>query len=224
MTATQPPDSGIRAGLRAALPFVLPTLPRGVSFGVLAQPVMGSIAPVVMSVVVFSGAAQFAALTVLAAGGGDGRRDRRRDADERPLAADGLRGRSVASRRRPLRARRVQAIVDASFAISSRGDGTFDRGLLVGATLPQGGVVDARDGARRAVGSALGDPGAPRPRRGLPGLLPVALAGEEARSRRAGAAGAGGRITVALMPVAPLGVPGPRGVGGRPLGLRRRGE
>ena len=39
------------------------------SFGVLAQPVMGSIAPVVMSLIVFSGAAQFAALTVLTAGG-----------------------------------------------------------------------------------------------------------------------------------------------------------
>ena len=31
---------------------------------------MGSVAPVVMSLFVFSGAAQFAALTVLAAGGG----------------------------------------------------------------------------------------------------------------------------------------------------------
>src|SRR3954468_9102054 len=62
--------SDIRAGIRAGLPLVLPTFAIGVSFGVLAQPVMGSIAPVVMSLMVFSGAAQFAALTVLTAGGG----------------------------------------------------------------------------------------------------------------------------------------------------------
>src|SRR3954469_2722940 len=61
--------SDIRAGIRAGLPMVLPTFAIGISFGVLAQPVMGSIAPVVMSLVVFSGAAQFVALTVLTAGG-----------------------------------------------------------------------------------------------------------------------------------------------------------
>src|ERR1700748_43933 len=60
----------IRAGMRKGLPLVLPTFALGVSFGVLARPVMGPVAPVVMSVTVFSGAAQFAALTVLAAGGG----------------------------------------------------------------------------------------------------------------------------------------------------------
>ena len=62
--------SDIRTGIRAGLPLVLPTLAGGISFGVLAQPVMGSVAPVVMSIAVFSGAAQFAALTVLTAGGG----------------------------------------------------------------------------------------------------------------------------------------------------------
>ena len=60
----------IRYGARGALALALPTAAIGVSFGVLAQPVMGSVAPIVMSMIVFSGAAQFAALTVLAAGGG----------------------------------------------------------------------------------------------------------------------------------------------------------
>ena len=41
--------SDIRTGIRAGLPLVLPTLAGGISFGVLAQPVMGSVAPVVMS-------------------------------------------------------------------------------------------------------------------------------------------------------------------------------
>src|SRR3954454_5159841 len=64
-----PAPSGIRAGVRAALPFVLPTLLLGVSFGVLAKPVMGAVAPIVMSVSIFSGGAQFASLSVLASGG-----------------------------------------------------------------------------------------------------------------------------------------------------------
>jgi predicted branched-subunit amino acid permease len=63
-------ETEIRTGLRAGLPFVLPTFVGGISFGVLAEPVMGSVAPIVMSLIVFSGAAQFAALTVLTAGGG----------------------------------------------------------------------------------------------------------------------------------------------------------
>src|SRR3954447_11229867 len=62
--------SDIRDGIKAGLPLILPTLAVGIAFGVLAQPVMGSVAPVVMSLVVFSGAAQFASVTVLAAGGG----------------------------------------------------------------------------------------------------------------------------------------------------------
>src|SRR3954464_8467546 len=63
-------SSDVRTGLRAGLPLVAPTFAIGLSFGVLAQPVMGSIAPILMSLAVFSGAAQFAALTVLTAGGG----------------------------------------------------------------------------------------------------------------------------------------------------------
>src|SRR3954454_24826165 len=92
--------SDIRTGMREGLPLVLPTFALGISFGVLAQPVMGSVAPVAMSILVFSGAAQFAALTVLAAGGGGrrGDRDRRGDADEPALAADGLRRRAVPHR------------------------------------------------------------------------------------------------------------------------------
>ena len=58
-----------RPGLRAGLGFALASFVLGVSFGVLAEPLMGSVAPVVMSAVVFAGAAQFGATAVLAAGG-----------------------------------------------------------------------------------------------------------------------------------------------------------
>src|SRR5256885_2162555 len=50
--------SDLRTGVRAGLPFALATFVLGISFGVLAQPLMGSLAPIVMSVVgVLGGAA-----------------------------------------------------------------------------------------------------------------------------------------------------------------------
>ena len=49
--------------------FALPTLAIGASFGVLAEPAMGAAAAIAMSILVFAGAAQFASVSVLAAGG-----------------------------------------------------------------------------------------------------------------------------------------------------------
>ena len=131
-------DADIREGIRAGAPLVLPTLALGISFGVLAEPIMGSVAPIVMSVLVFSGGAQFAALSVLTSGGAAG-------------AAIGA-GMLMNARWLPMsfavtpslkggkarRAAEAQAIVDASFVLSSRPDGSFDRGRLLGATLAQG--------------------------------------------------------------------------------------
>ena len=199
--------SGIGAGVRAALPFVLPTLLLGASFGVLAQPVMGTIAPIVMSVVVFSGGAQFAALSVLAAGGATGAAiGAALLMNARWLPMGFAIGPSLPGGPR-FRALQSQAIVDASFAIASRGDGTFDRGLLVGATLPQASSWIAGTVLGVLFGSALGDP----TRLGLDAVFPafyLALVVEEIGSRRAVAAALlGAAITVALMPVAPVGVP-----------------
>ena len=199
--------SGIGAGVRAALPFVLPTLLLGASFGVLAEPVMGTIAPIVMSVVVFSGGAQFAALSVLAAGGATGAAiGAALLMNARWLPMGFAIGPSLPGGPR-FRALQSQAIVDASFAIASRGDGTFDRGLLVGATLPQASSWIAGTVLGVLFGSALGDP----TRLGLDAVFPafyLALVVEEVGSRRAVAAAlTGAAITVALMPVAPVGVP-----------------
>jgi len=199
--------SGIGAGVRAALPFVLPTLLLGASFGVLAEPVMGTIAPIVMSVVVFSGGAQFAALSVLAAGGATGAAiGAALLMNARWLPMGFAIGPSLPGGPR-FRALQSQAIVDASFAIASRGDGTFDRGLLVGATLPQASSWIAGTVLGVLFGSALGDP----TRLGLDAVFPafyLALVVEEIGSRRAVAAALlGAAITVALMPVAPVGVP-----------------
>ena len=60
------------AGIRRGMPFGVAVFAISVSFGVLARPLMGLVAPIVMSIVVFSGAAQFGALAVLIAGGSVG--------------------------------------------------------------------------------------------------------------------------------------------------------
>ena len=55
--------------MRDGLPYALAGALVAVSYGVLAKPVLGTAAPIVMSAVVFAGSAQFASLAVLAAGG-----------------------------------------------------------------------------------------------------------------------------------------------------------
>src|SRR3712207_9071524 len=59
------------AGARASLPFALATLVLGISFGVLARSLgWGTLAPIVFSIIAFSGSAQFAVAAVLGGGGG----------------------------------------------------------------------------------------------------------------------------------------------------------
>ncbi|HEX6945207.1 MAG TPA: AzlC family ABC transporter permease, partial [Casimicrobiaceae bacterium] len=62
-----------RAGLRAGLPFALAGFLLSLSFGVLARDVgMSAVAAIAMSAIVFAGSAQFAALSIIGAGGGLG--------------------------------------------------------------------------------------------------------------------------------------------------------
>jgi predicted branched-subunit amino acid permease len=200
--------SNLRAGVRAGLPFVLPTIALGISFGVLARPVMGPVAPIVMSICVFSGAAQFAALSVLVAGGGAvaaiaaGMLMNARWLPMGFAVGPSLPGGALA------RALQGQAIVDASFVISSRGDGTFDRGLLIGATLPQGASWVTGTVIGVLAGPVLGDP----QQLGLDAVFVafyLALVVEEASHSRLAIASAigGAAIALALMPFAPPGVP-----------------
>ena len=221
MTAEREPHSDLRAGIRAGVPFALATFVLGASFGVLAEPVMGAVAPIVMSIIVFAGAAQFAALSVLAVGGG-------------PAAAVAagllLNARFLpmgfaigpSLRGRPLRrAAQGQALVDASFALASRGDGTFDRGLLIGSTLPQAAAWISGTVVGVLGGAALADPG----RFGLDAVFPafyLALLVEEVRSRRAlTAALLGAAIALVLLPSAPPGVPVIAAAAAALVGLRR---
>lgn len=214
--------SDIRTGVRAGLPMVLPSFAIGISFGVLAQPVMGSVAPIVMSIVVCSGAAQFAALTVLIAGGG---------AIPAILAGMLMNGRWL-----PMglaigpylkggpwrRALESWTLVDASFALASNGDGTYDRGKLIGATIPQCSSWVLGTVAGVLGGSLLGDPQA----LGLDAMFPaffLVLLFEEARTRPAIAASAiGAVIALALLPWAPPGIPVVAAAAAALLGLHPR--
>jgi 4-azaleucine resistance transporter AzlC len=216
--------SHIRDGIRAGLPFALPTLALGVSFGVLARPLMGSVAPIVMSIFVFSGAAQFAALTVLTAGGGAAAAIGAGLLMNARFLPMGIAAAPALSGRLWRRFARAQAIVDASWATASRGDGSFDRGILVGATLPQalcwvGGTVLGVLG-----GSALAHPS----RFGLDAIFPAfylfLLAGELSNRRAVPSALLGAAIAFALMPVAPPGVPVIAASAAALLGLRAGAE
>ena len=198
--------SNLRAGVRAALPLLFPTLAVGISFGVLAEPVMGSVAPIVMSVIVFAGSAQFAALSVLAAGGGAaaaitaGLLMNTRFLPMGFAAAPALRGSALK------RAAQGQAVIDTSLALASRGEGRFDRGLLVGATIPQAACWISGTAIGALGGSVLSEP----ERYGIDAIFPaffLALLVKEARRGLAlGVAVAGGLVTLALLPFLPPGL------------------
>jgi predicted branched-subunit amino acid permease len=192
-----------------------------VSFGVLARPLMGAAAPIVMSAAVFAGGAQFAVLSVLAAGGGA----------EAAIAAGLLMnarflpmGLAVARSLpggRLARAAQGQAVVDASWAFASRGDGTFDRGILVGASIPQWIAWTSGTAVGVFVGSALSDPA----RLGLDAIFPAfylaLLVGELRGAPSRVSAAVGAAVTLALIPVAPAGVPVLAASVGALAGVRR---
>jgi 4-azaleucine resistance transporter AzlC len=215
-------SEGIGRGVKVALPFVLPSLAIGMSFGVLAEPVMGAAAAIAMSFLVFAGAAQFAAVSALAAGGGvaaavgAGLLINTRFLPMGLAAAPALKG------GRLRRAAEGQAVVDASWALANLGDGRFDRELLLGATIPQavgwwGGTI-----AGVLAGAALGDPET----LGLDAMFPafyLALLVEEMRDRAAlTSALLGAAIALCLVPVAPPGVPVLAAAAAALFGLRRR--
>jgi 4-azaleucine resistance transporter AzlC len=178
-----------------------------VSFGVLARPLMGPVAPIVMSIFVFSGSAQFGALAVLLAGGTAGAAIAAGILLNARYLAMGL-ALAPSLRGRPLsRAAFAMTTVDASWASASRGDGTFDPWYMVGVSIPQyaGWVMGTVVGV--LIGPVLGDPKA----LGLDALFPaffLALLFEEVHGRRRVAAAAGGAgIALVLTPILPAGLP-----------------
>jgi 4-azaleucine resistance transporter AzlC len=197
-----------RAGVRAGIPYAVAALLLAVSFGVVARPVMGSVAPIVMSAIVFAGSSQFAAVAVLAAGGGAGAAIvaglllNARYAPMGIALAPSLRG-------GPLRRAAIgQAMIDASWAMASRGSGRFDPAFMVGATLPSYPCWVGGTALGVLAGDVIGDP----ERLGLDALFPAfflpLLVGELRGGRLAIAAAClGATIALALTPLVPPGVP-----------------
>ena len=200
----------------------------GVSFGVLARSGgFDPVAAVLMSATTFAGSAQFAAISVLGAGG--------------TLAAAigaalllnaryGPMGLAAAPAFKGSAARRLlesQLVVDEAWALSiveeERGR-RFERHILVGAglLLYAAWLVGTTVGV--LAGGALGDPEDLGLDAAFPALFLALLVGQLGSRRAAAAALAGGAIALALVPVAPAGVPVIAAVAACLIGLRGRKE
>jgi predicted branched-subunit amino acid permease len=162
---------------------------------------------VIFSAIVFAGSAQFASVSILAAGGGAGAAVAAATLmNSRFLPMSTAIGPSFSGG--PLRrAAKGQAVVDASWALSSRGDGSFDEHLLLGASA----IAYASWVTGTAVGAIWGDKLGNPDALGLDAIFPAFFFGlllNELRSRRArGVAALGTLIAVALVPFTPAGVP-----------------
>jgi 4-azaleucine resistance transporter AzlC len=201
------PRDRVRSGVRRGIPFGVAVFAIAFSFGVLARPVMGPVAPIAMSVIVYSGAAQFGALAVLTAGGSTaaaiaaGVLLNARYAAMGLALAPSLRGRALS------RAGFAMTMVDSAWASASRRDGTFDPWYMTGVSAPQyvGWVLGTVLGV--LVGPRLGNPSS----LGLDALFPaffLALLFEEARGyKRMVVAGAGAGVALVLTPLVPAGLP-----------------
>jgi 4-azaleucine resistance transporter AzlC len=201
-------ETSYRDGIRAAIAVAATVWFFGASFGLLARASgMGVLAPLVLSATTFAGSAQFALTSILGAGSG---------VAAAIVAAVLLNARyapisiSVARLFHGPRLRRLvesQLIVDESWALASRGEGRFDRRILLGAGLLL--YVSWVSGTAVGVlaGDSLGDPKS----LGLDGAFPalfLALLVPQLRAPRAAlAALVGGAIALLLIPITPPGTP-----------------
>jgi 4-azaleucine resistance transporter AzlC len=198
---------GFSHAAKRVLPFSIAVVGFGVSFGVLARPTMGPVAPIVMSATTFAGSAQFAAASILSAGG--------------TLAAAVVAAILLNARYGPIgvsvapslggsvwsRFLRGQLVVDETWALSSDGRGGHDPKVIVGAGL----VLYAAWVGGTIVGVLFGDLIGDPTRFGLdaafPALFLALLVGTLDRREAWVAAGLGAAIGLGLTPLTPPGVP-----------------
>jgi 4-azaleucine resistance transporter AzlC len=194
-------------GARKVIPFSIAVVGFGISFGVLARPVMGPVAPIVMSVTTFAGSAQFAAASILGAGG--------------TLAAAVVAAILLNARYGPIgvsvapslggsvwsRFLRGQLVVDETWALSADGRGGHDPRIIVGAglVLYAAWVVGTALGV--LFGDLIGDPARFGLDAAFPALFLALLVGVLDRREARIVAVLGAAIGLALTPVAPPGVP-----------------
>jgi len=211
-----------RLGMRAGVPYAVAGGVLALTFGVLARDAgFSALGALVMSAIVFAGSAQFAAISIVAGGGGVGAAIaaaalmNSRFLPMGAALAPSLSGRALR------RAAAGQTVVDASWAMANRGEGRFDRHFLFGASAVQYVTWLGGTAAGAFGGNALGDPKT----LGLDAIFPafflVLLLAELRDARSRGVALAGAAIALALVPVAPPGVPVLVASAAALVGLRR---
>ena len=190
---TESSRRAFRKGARQGIPFAIAGFLLSVSFGVVAQDAgLSPLAAIVMSLIVFAGSAQFAAIAIVGGGGTVGAAiGAAALMNSRFLPMGAALGPSLPGGPAK-RAAQGQAVVDASWALAGRGDGSFDRWLLFGATATQYVTWQLGTIAGALGGDLLGDPD----KLGLDAIYPAFFLGlllAEARTRRAVAVAALGR-------------------------------
>jgi predicted branched-subunit amino acid permease len=212
-------------GVRIGSPFGLACVLIGASFGAVAETAgLSPAATIVMSAIVCSIGAQFSTVAILASGGTVGAAiGATALMNSRFLPMGVAIGPSLRGRRL-WRAVQGQALLDTSWALAARGDGTYDRRLMFGATAVQYVTFVGGTALGAFGGDVLGDPAA----LGLDAVYPaffVFLILKEARDGRSrGVAALGALIALALIPIAPAGVPVLVASAAALVGLRRRVE
>ncbi|CAA9359970.1 MAG: hypothetical protein AVDCRST_MAG16-2975 [uncultured Frankineae bacterium] len=209
-----------REGARAGLPYAGASGVLALSFGVVATDLgLSPVAAVVMSAVVFAGSAQFAAVAILAAGGGLGAAVGAAALMNSRFVPMGF---ALGPSLRGSRLRRAvegQAVVDSSWVMAARGDGGFDRSYLFGHT----GVQYVAWVAGTLAGVAA--PSLDARALGLDAVFPAfflsLLIGELRDGRKARVALGGAVLALVLVPVSPPGVPVLVAAAAALVGLRR---
>jgi 4-azaleucine resistance transporter AzlC len=204
---TRPVPRRYAEGVRAVAPLTVAVAAFGISFGVLARSAgMDRLATLVMSATTFAGSAQFAAASILGAGGGLAAAVAAAVLLNLRYAPIGLSTAPALAGSRWRRLVESQLVVDESWAIAQR-DGGMDRHLLIGA----GATLWCAWVGGTAVGLLAGNLVADPERLGLDAAFPalfLALVVPQLRTRtRLAAALAGAGLAVVLTPLTGPGVP-----------------
>lgn len=190
------------------LPFCVAVVAFGISFGLLARSAgIGPLEATIMSGTTFAGSAQFAAAGILSAGGAVVSAITAAILLNARYAAIGISVAPALGGAPAMRFLLAQLVVDESWAIAHLGEGRYDRGRLIGAGLVLY-VVWVSSTAIGALGAnVLGDPET----LGLDAAFPALFLGllwPQMKGRWGVlAAGLGALIALALVPLAPPGVP-----------------
>ncbi len=218
------PRERFRAGLRIGASLAAASFLLAVTFGATVQAQgWGVLAPVVCSMLVFSGSAQFALATALAGGGGIAPAIASAALINARFLPMGVAVTGSLKGSRWRRAVEAQSVVDASWVAAHEGGGRFDREKLIGATIVQWPAWVAGT----LVGVLIAPPPDLTETLGLDVVFPafflILLIDEVRASRQAAlAAGIGAATAGALLWLVPAGVALLGSTLGSLIGLRRR--